>query len=287
MLDFTTINETTLDLPTALDFTPVYEPSRMRDHKYVINDVTGEVMGHVGNGFSCAPHKDFFNGVWDQVTENLDQSDIEGAEVRFQHGRFGGFGMMDISFPSITTEIETSTGHKTSLRQRIIGLHGVDGRMGSNTTLFGTIDMYCTNGQISGEYSKIRRKNSSQFSLENFINELRRSKNDFYAESERLKVFALTDLRETTVQKLLEDIIPSEQKQKKMYELYMAEASVRGHNKYSLMSAFSNYSSYADSRNGFELRNTSNQAQTKAVTMLNRELEVNKWLSDERFLEVA
>jgi len=285
-LDFTTINRT-IELPNELNFVPEYEDSKMRDHKFVINPLNGEAMGHVSIGFNCAPHKDFFEGVWSQVTENLDGADISDAEVRFQTARHGGFALMDVCFPSINADIVTSSGHKTTLRQRIIALHGVDGKQGSNTTLFGSIDSFCTNGQISGEYSKIRRKNSSGFSLEAFINELRRAKNDFYAESDRLKVFAQTDLKEKTVQQLLEDIIPSEQKQKKMYELYMSEASVRGHNKYSLMSAFTNYASYADSRNGFELRNTSNQTETRAITMLNRELEVNKWMSDQRFLEVA
>jgi hypothetical protein len=258
----------------------------MAGHKFVINPITGEAMGHVGEGFKCASHADFFNGVWDQVTENLQGDDIVGAEVRFKSGRMGGFALMDVQFPSISTEIETDTGHKTSIRQRIIALHGVDGKAGSNTTLFGNIDMFCTNGCISGEYSTVRRKNSSQFSLEAFINELRRAKNDFYAESDRLKVFAQTSMQETSVKALLEDIIPSKQKQEKMFELYMQEAEVRGHNKFSLMSAFTNYASHTLG-NGFELRQTANRSETEAITMMNREVEVNQWMSSPRFLEAA
>ena len=284
-LDFTTINRN-IDIPTSLNFDPVYEPSRMAGHKFVINPITGEAMGHVGEGFKCASHADFFNGVWDQVTENLQGDDIAGAEVRFKSGRMGGFALMDVQFPSISTEIETDTGHKTSIRQRIIALHGVDGKAGSNTTLFGNIDMFCTNGCISGEYSTVRRKNSSQFSLEAFINELRRAKNDFYAESDKLKVFAQTSMEETTVKSLLEDIIPSKQKQEKMFELYMQEAEVRGHNKFSLMSAFTNYASHTLG-NGFELRQTANRSETEAITMMNREVEVNQWMSDQRFLLAA
>jgi hypothetical protein len=43
-----------------------------------------------------------------------------------------------------------------------------------------------------------------------------------------------------------------------MYSLYLQEASTRGHNKFALYSAFTNYASYADERNGFNLRNTEN-----------------------------
>jgi hypothetical protein len=193
--------------------------------------------------------------------------------------------MMDVQFPSINTTIQTDSGHETSIRQRIIALHGVDGKT-SNVSLFGNIDMFCLNGQVSGEHAKIRRKNTSGFSLTNFISELRRAKNDFYLESERLKVFAGTSLKTVNVQQLLEDMIPSVQKSKKMYELYEQEAAVRGHNKFSLMSAFTNYASHSLG-NGFELRNTSNRAETEAVTMMGRENEVNKWMSDDRFLLAA
>jgi len=52
------------------------------------------------------------------------------------------------------------------------------------------------------------------------------------------------------------------------------------------MSAFTNYASHTLG-NGFELRNTSNRAETEAITMVSRENEVNKWMSDHRFLEAA
>tara|TARA_R100001369_G_scaffold2180_2_gene7378 strand:- start:175 stop:1035 length:861 start_codon:yes stop_codon:yes gene_type:complete len=286
MLDFTNNeNGSHLKLPKQLDFDVSFEPTRVVDQKYAINEKTGEPFAIVGKGFACVTHRQFFNGVWDQITENLAPSDLKGAAISFQSGRYGGFGMIDIQFPAINKKIETDTGHTTEVRQRIIGMHGVDGKT-SNVALFGSIDTFCTNGQISGEHSKIRRKNTSGFSLGNFINELRRAKNDFYLESERLQVFADTSLKTVNVRQLLEDIIPSVQKSKKMYDLYQHEAATRGHNKFSLMSAFTNYASHTLG-NGFELRNTSNRAETEAITMVSRENEVNKWMSDHRFLEAA
>jgi len=286
MLDFTNNeNGSHLKLPKQLDFDVSFEPTRVVDQKYAINEKTGEPFAIVGKGFACVTHRQFFNGVWDQITENLAPSDLKGAAISFQSGRYGGFGMIDIQFPAINKKIETDTGHSTEVRQRIIGMHGVDGKT-SNVALFGSIDTFCTNGQISGEHSKIRRKNTSGFSLGNFISELRRAKNDFYLESERLQVFADTSLKTVNVRQLLEDIIPSVQKSKKMYDLYQHEAATRGHNKFSLMSAFTNYASHTLG-NGFELRNTSNRAETEAITMVSRENEVNKWMSDHRFLEAA
>ena len=283
-LDFTSINRS-IELPHNLDFKPVFEPSRMIGHNFVINPTTGEAIGHVSDKFKCVDHQTFFNGLWDQITENMDSDDILNAEVRFKSGHKNGFALADITFPSIKTEIETDSGHKTELRQRIIGIHGVNGTA-SNITLFGSIDTFCTNGCVSGEYSVVRRKNTSGFRLQDFISELRRAKNDFYLESERLKVFAQTNMRDSTVWKLLEDIIPSEQKQKKMYELYMDEAVVRGHNKFALMSAFTNYASHTIG-NGFEPKNTQARTENETANMFRRELEVNKWMSDDRFLLAA
>jgi hypothetical protein len=51
-----------------------------------------------------------------------------------------------------------------------------------------------------------------------------------------------------------------------------------------LYSAFTNYASYADERNGFNLRNTGND--TQAISMFSREQEVSKWISDDRFIQL-
>lgn len=295
MLDFQNFSQD-LELPTALDFDPVFEASRQDRHKFVIDGNTGKVLGHVGDTFSCASHRSFFEGVWQQVTENMDPADTEGAQLRFQSGRNGAFGMMDIQFPSIATQIETDE-HQTTIKQRIIALHSIDGGSGSNTTLFGAIDAFCLNGMVSGEHSKVRRRNSSQFSMEGFIKQLRTAKNDFYADSARLKVFAQTSLTDDTVKALLNSMMAPkpnpdskrqvENKADKMFSLYKSEAAVRGKNKFALLSAWTNYATYADDRNGFALRQTDAANQNRAANMMQRELEVNKWISDNRFLEAA
>ena len=46
-------------------------------------------------------------------------------------------------------------------------------------------------------------------------------------------------------------------------------------------SAFTNYSSYADERNGFNLKNMGND--TESLSMWNREQEVSKWISSNEF----
>ena len=76
----------------------------------------------------------------------------------------------------------------------------------------------------------------------------------------------------------------SDRKAEKMFGLYNQEVSVRGRNVFALYSAFTNYASYADERNGFNLRNTGND--TQAISMWSREQEVSKWVSDKRFTQL-
>ena len=272
----------TFDIPTKLDFDVEFEPTKVDDKKYVINGNTGEYIGIVGKGFTCASHGDFYRGVYDTITENLLPEELQNAKYTWRSARDNAWSMLDITLPDMKVEINTDK-HTTTLGNRIISLHGVDGSC-SNQAFFGAIDFFCTNGSITGEYDKVRKKNTSNFTLEGFIYELRRARTDFYEQTAKMQVWAETDLKYVNVQSLLEDMIKSKRKSEKMYELYCQEASQRGHNKWALYSAFTNYASYADERNGFSLRNTGND--TQAISMFSREQEVSKWVCDKRFVEL-
>ena len=179
----------------------------------------------------------------------------------------------------MTTKVTTDK-HTTTIAERIIALHGVDGSM-SNQVFFGAIDFFCTNGQIRGEYDKVRRKNTSGFSIDTFIDELQNAKQDFYAQSKKLQSWANIKLDGVDVAEIIKNIVKSDRKAEKMSSLYYNEVGTRGSNVFSLYSAFTNYSSYADERNGFSLKNMGND--TESLSMWNREQEVSKWISSNEF----
>ncbi len=273
------------DIPEYLDFDVAFEDTRMPDKKYVINQSTGKPLGIVGKSFKCASHGDFFRGVVDTATETLSNDDLDGAKYNFKTARNGAWAMLDITLPNVTMDISTDK-FETEIGNRIISLHGIDGSC-SNQVFFGAIDFFCTNGMITGDHDKVRKKNTSNFSMESFIYELNRARTDFYQQAQQMQVWAHTDLKYVDVSSLLDDMLGSKRKSEKMYSLYMQEASTRGHNKFALYSAMTNYATYADERNGFNLKNTGND--TQAMSMWSREQEVSKWVSDDRFrlLEAA
>jgi hypothetical protein len=269
-------------IPENLDFDVVFEPTKVNDKKYVINGSTGDYIGIVGNGFTCASHTDFFRDVIDATTENLSEHEIEGADIKWRDAHHNGWAMMDMTLPNVNAKIVTDKSD-TTVAQRIIALHGVNGTC-SNVTIFGAIDFFCLNGQIRGRHDKVVRKNTSNFSLDRFIIELEKSTQDFHAQTEQLQRWANTSLVGVNVKAMLETIMKSDRKAEKMYGLYNQEVSVRGNNLWALYSAFTNYATYADERNGFALRKTQND--TRAVSMFQREVEVSTWIDTPQFRQL-
>jgi hypothetical protein len=270
-------------IPEHLDFNVEFEPTKVDDKKYVINGDTGDYIGIVGNGFTCASHGDFFRNVMDTTTETLSDYDMEGAQINWRSAHKDGWAMMDMTLPNVTAKIATDK-HETTLMKRIIALHGVNGTC-SNTTIFGAIDFFCLNGQITGDHNKVMRKNTSNFSLDRFITELHKSQQDFTAQAEQMQRWANTSLMHVDVKAMLEGIMKSDRKSEKMYGLYNQEVATRGRNLWALYSAFTNYATYADERNGFALRNTGSDTQSKSLFM--REIEVANWVGTPQFQSIA
>ena len=269
-------------IPENLDFTVEFEPTKVKDKKYVINGDTGEYIGVVGDTFQCASHTDFFEGVHNTVTEHLGEAECEDMNMKWRTAKQNAWAMLDMTLPNVTARIETDK-HSTTIAQRIIALHGIDGSC-SNQTFFGAIDFFCTNGMIRGEHDKIRRKNTANFTMDRFIRDLRQATQSFYAQSERLQGWANKPLYVGDVKAMLETLLKSDRMADKMFSLYNQEASVRGQNVWSLYSAFTNYASHADERNGFNLRNTGKD--TGAVSMFQRESKVSQWIESKQFKEL-
>lgn len=266
-------------VPDAINFPVEFEPTKVADKKYVINGDTGEYLGVVGHKFNCASHPDFFTDVQEAMTDHLTFSDWQNAKVNWRTARNGAWAFMDVVLPDVNVTINTDK-HQTSLGQRLIALHGIDGSC-SNMVFFGAIDFFCTNGQIIGTHDKVKRKNTANFSLDRFIRELSQAKQDFYGEAAKLQKWAETSLVYVDVKALIDKIVGGDRKAEKMFALYRNEVVTRGQNLFSLYSAFTNYATYADERNGFVMRNTEHD--TGAITMFKREHEVAGWLESDAF----
>ena len=269
--------------PTDLDFKVGFMPSRVGHKKYVFNKNTGEYLDVVGHGFNCVSHKSFFDNVKKTMLGTTGRELLENSKIKWSSARNNAWAMLDINMVGYSRNVSNDK-FSTSLTPRIIALHAIDGSA-SNQVYFGAIDSFCTNGMISGDYSMIRRKNTSGFSIERFIRELSTMKGQFIDKVATMNQWANKQIPSSVdVKTLLEDIVKSERKADRMYLLYQNERQTRGENVFALYSAFTNYSSYADERNGFALRNTG--LDTRATSMWAREQEGAKWIDSPKFKEL-
>lgn len=273
-------------LPETIDFDIRYEP--VRDHhgsdtglRWVVRKDTDQVLHKpVGTVFNTIPHHERFHGVQDVLIENLADEDLVGVRTTFKTARNGEWALMDTIFPNVKFPIETRK-HKTEIAMRCVAWSGVAGSS-SNNVLFGAIDFFCTNGQISGEYDVVRKRNSTNFTLEGLLKEVRESKDAFTMFAQRMQAWAEKDITFQQADDVIEAIIPAERKQNMMKEVFSTEVSVRGANVWSLYSAFTNYASHED------LGTTRNTGQdTRALSMWRREQEVSKWITQPAFKQLA
>lgn len=270
-------------VPDHINFPVEFEQTKYPKSKYVINGNTGEYLGIVGSTFKCASHGDFFTRAHNAISDNLGENFCDSMNISYRTARNNAWVMMDMRMPNVLRRIETDK-HSTTIAPRLIALHGIDGSC-SNQVYFGAIDFFCTNGCITGDYDKIKRKNTSNFDLDVFIEELNDSVVMFHTTADNFQKWAETRLDYVDVKGLIESIINSDRKAEKMYSLYNQEVGKRGRNVWSLYSAFTNYATYADERNGFTLKNTGND--TEAQSMWKREQEVAQWISAPQFKQLV
>ena len=159
-----TNNLITSHLTDDLMFNVAYEKTRVHGIKYVIDTSRDKAIAVVGNSFNCASHYELLKTVEDVISKGRTPFELSDAKVKISKARDNAVIIADITLPNVTTKIQTDI-HETTIAERIIALHGVDGSM-SNQVYFGAIDFFCTNGQISGEYDKVRRKNTSRFNID-------------------------------------------------------------------------------------------------------------------------
>ena len=269
-------------IPEDINFPVVYEDTHFHKSKYVINGNTGEYLGIVGKKFKCASHGDFFTRAHNAVSEHLGEEVCDSMNLKFSTARNNAWVMMEMVMPNVLRKIVTDK-HTTTIAPRLIALHGIDGSC-SNQVYYGAIDFFCTNGMITGDYDKIKRKNTTNFDLGRFIGELEHTIQDFNNTADTYQKWAEAKLYTIDVSAMLKSIM-SEEKAEKMFSLYNHETVTRGRNVWALYSAFTSYANPLNvDTNGFALRRTGND--TQAQSLWKREQDVAGWINTPQFREL-
>ena len=265
------------------DFPIAFAPlERFPERKYVIRTDTDEAIGVVGKDFGGVSHPEFFGPIreaWSFELGYTDAINSDDVEVDTRISRNGAWALEKVTFNNHRATIETNK-HKTDTALTLYAWHGVDA-LRSNNVISGAIDFFCTNGIVSGDYNKIRKKNTRHFDMNRITYEMEGIYDRFIDHTQWCQKLAQTPVSVVRLKDALENMLPK-RASKNMLNSVLSEFEVRGANAWSVYSAFTQYATH-DDRFGF--RQTAND--NTLERQFKRNEDVAKWIEHPEFLKLV
>ena len=251
----------------------------LNSHKVLVDTWTGAPTGVVGDGYKVTQMRDFTEATEAMLINALPNDKFKDLEISDSMSHGSAVRSRKYTFPACSKPIETRK-HQTEVALTVALVQSYDGST-SNGFVTGLLDFFCTNGMISGDYTKGNKRHTSGFNLSNFILDMDKVVRDFYKDIQRYQVMASTDIMVTQAEATIEALPGmSEKMQKRMKDQYLTEVSTRGSNVWALASALTYYSSHNSEE--FPIKGSaSNDNVTRSL--LDRSRQVNKWMNSGAF----
>ncbi len=261
---------------------------RFPERCFVIREDTDEAIGIVGKDFGGVDHPTYFGQIRGAVAEELgfthkdfyDSVSISNdITIDTKVSRNGAWALEKMVFNNHKATVETDR-HTTETALSLYAWHGVDGST-SNNVISGAIDFFCTNGMVTGDYSKIRKKNTRHFDMSRITHEMEGIYDRWLDHNAWCQKLAEKDISVTSLKNTLEVMLP-ERASKNMLNSVLDEFSVRGANAWAVYSAFTQYASHEDR---FSFRQTAND--NTLERQFKRNEDVAKWIEHPAFLKLV
>ena len=261
---------------------------RFPERCFVIREDTDEAIGIVGKDFGGVDHPTYFGQIRGAVAEELgfthkdfyDSMSINNdITIDTKVSRNGAWALEKMVFNNHKATVETDR-HTTETALSLYAWHGVDGST-SNNVISGAIDFFCTNGMVTGDYSKIRKKNTRHFDMSRITHEMEGIYDRWLDHNAWCQKLAEKDVSVTSLKNTLEVMLP-ERASKNMLNSVLDEFSVRGANAWAVYSAFTQYASHEDR---FSFRQTAND--NTLERQFKRNEDVAKWIEHPAFLKLV
>jgi len=261
---------------------------RFPERCFVVREDTDEAIGIVGKDFGGVDHPTYFGQIRGAVAEELgfthkdfyDSMSINNdITIDTKVSRNGAWALEKMVFNNHKATVETDR-HTTETALSLYAWHGVDGST-SNNVISGAIDFFCTNGMVTGDYSKIRKKNTRYFDMSRITHEMEGTYDRWLDHNAWCQKLAEKDISVTSLKNTLEVMLP-ERASKNMLNSVLDEFSVRGANAWAVYSAFTQYASHEDR---FSFRQTAND--NTLERQFKRNEDVAKWIEHPAFLQLV
>ena len=253
--------------------------TELYSHKVLVDTWTGASTGVVGDKYKVTQMGDFTKATEEMLLEALPNDKFKDMEISDSMSHGSAIRCRKYTFPAFAKPIETRK-HQTDVALTVALIQSYDGST-SNGFVTGLLDFFCTNGMISGDYTKGNKRHTSGFNLSNFILDMDKVVRDFYKDIQRYQVMASTDIRIPQAEAVLEALPGmSERLAKVMKDQYLTEVSTRGSNVWALASALTYYSSHNSEE--FPVKGSASNDNV-AKSLLDRSRRVNTWMNSTPF----
>jgi hypothetical protein len=282
-----------------------YAPDKKMLYHVCPNDGSESYMSIVNCTYKVIKNGPVLDVILNSIKKFFAPTLLEGMVVKTTLVGCGCSTLVEMRLPNIATTIETSSGFVTHLYYRNILKNTFDGK-GSLRLYTGNIDAFCTNGMISGEYTVLAESHRSIFNVDSFENLLETTCENYMSVTDRVAAWAKRPVETPNVVDFFNTIIHGKDKEPSgrsndlagnLVSQYQVEASTRGSNLFSVVSAMTHYASHGEGlfavrqptqRNGNLYKGSSRVVPINAK-LFTRQEQVRKWVdSDEfKYLEAA
>ena len=253
--------------------------TELNSHKVLVDTWTGAPTGVVGDKYKVTQMRDFTEATEAMLINALPNDKFKDMEISDSMSHGSAVRTRKYTFPAFSKPIETRK-HQTEVALTVALVQSYDGST-SNGFVTGLLDFFCTNGIISGDYTKGNKRHTSGFNLANFILDMDKVVRDFYKDIQRYQVMASTDIMVTQAEATIEALPGmSERMQERMKDQCLTEVSTRGSNVWALASALTYYSSHNSEE--FPIKGSATNDNV-ARSLLDRSRQVNKWMNSGAF----
>ena len=253
-------------------------PTLVPSKKYIVDRDTGEHLDIVGTKYKVTQHKDFFTGVRKSFPHQLGT-----PMIRSYTSRNGLWHLENYTFKQVSGVVHSLLGGKTNYSLQVLAWRSLDGRTANNVTT-SLLSSWCMNENLFGVQDGSehhRAKNTKNYNLAQYLRDISENAIVFknvILEQQRLANAVITESARET---LIKAIIPQERINTRMIELANANAEYWGNTLASVSNAFTNYATYADTRNGFQLNNTGDNIDNKVERLFDRKFQVRDWMQSQ------
>ena len=236
-------------------------------------------IGMVGRSYKVLRMKPLCQKIESEMCKAMGHEELQDVKVKDSIAYHGSMLFKQYIFPKLKVDI---TGRSDSTFRVIIG-NSYDGS--STFKMYsGSINSFCTNGQIDGVFDMVAKRHTSGLSIPSMADKIRQSIDVFFNKAETYKGWAEKRINGKQAENAIKAIPNiSEVKVGRILEQYSEEVLEHGPNVWALYNAATYYASHDEG--SFEVRDTAND--TTAAILLNREKQIREWEKTEVFQQLA